>query len=308
MFGVNVGSVLVKRVPLLEETIRFRSLRTRAKLLFLLGQRLAAFPSWPQSQGLRAVPVPGSSGPGGHSASGGRSLSWSNAGTCVPPCDSINLLDLYDCTCTLQYVHSFASFPALDKAETVVGIYLLNNTLCSSKRSKTSMTFFGKRPGAPPNSKGGPSGRRKLATLCQARHASTAAATGSFDTGISRTAADYTAVGNGTAADTSGKVKAAGYMSVGTTFTTNAGCGEGALVGGATAGKITTAGSTSCTDIITMGNSATAPNGWQCSFTDLTTAGDAANPHETASTATTVTWVSGTIVAADVVSFGCVGY
>jgi hypothetical protein len=96
------------------------------------------------------------------------------------------------------------------------------------------------------------------------------------------------------------------FMSAGTTFTTNAGCGEGALVGGATAGKITTAGQTSCTDIITFATAAT--NGYQCSFTDLTTAADAANPHQTATTTNTVTWVSGTIVAADVVQFACIGY
>jgi hypothetical protein len=128
------------------------------------------------------------------------------------------------------------------------------------------------------------------------------------DTGLSRTAADVLAIGNGTAGDTTAQVKSAAYMSVGTVATTNAGCGEGALTGGATAGKMTTAGQTSCTDIITMGNSATAPNGWQCSFTDLTTAASAANPHQTASNATTVTWVSGTIVAGDVISFACIGY
>lgn len=92
----------------------------------------------------------------------------------------------------------------------------------------------------------------------------------------------------------------------GTTFTTNAGCGEGALVGGVSAGKITTAGQTSCTDIITIATAAT--NGWQCTFTDLTTAADAASPHQTATTTTTVTWVSGTIVAADVIQFACTAY
>jgi hypothetical protein len=130
------------------------------------------------------------------------------------------------------------------------------------------------------------------------------------DTAFSRLAAGVIAIGNCTAADTSGKLQAAAYMSAGTKFTTNAGCGEsaGTNVGGATAGKITTVGSTSCTTIITMGNSASAPNGWDCSVTDLTTAADAHNPRISASNATTATIITGTIVAADVLSFSCIGY
>jgi len=102
---------------------------------------------------------------------------------------------------------------------------------------------------------------------------------------------------------TSGK-----FIAGGTTFTTNAGCGEGTLTGGASAGKIVTSGSTSCTDIITIGGSLTATNGWQCSFTDLTTSADAANPHQTATSTNTVTWVSGTIVSGDTIQFSCIGY
>lgn len=127
------------------------------------------------------------------------------------------------------------------------------------------------------------------------------------DTGLSRSAADVTAIGNGNAADTSGRVKAAGYMSVGTTFTGNAGCSETTLTGGATAGKFT-AVSTSCTIVITMGNSATAPNGWDCHTIDLTTLADVTNPHQTATTTTTATIVTGTIVSGDVIQFSCIGY
>jgi len=128
------------------------------------------------------------------------------------------------------------------------------------------------------------------------------------DTAFSRTAAGVMACGTGSALSTACRLKAAAYMSVGTTATSNAGCGEGALVGGATAGKFTTAGTTSCTTIVTMGNSATSPNGWDCHIVDLTTAADFANPHESASTTTTVTFVSGTIVASDVLQFSCIGY
>jgi hypothetical protein len=130
--------------------------------------------------------------------------------------------------------------------------------------------------------------------------------TAAADSTIARLAA--TIFGFGTAGNTTGKLKAAGYMSVGTTFTSSGGCTEGTLVGGATAGKFTTSGSTSCTTVVTMGNSATAPNGWQCSASDITTAGDAIDPHMTTSNATTATIATGVIVAGDVISFACIGY
>ncbi len=134
------------------------------------------------------------------------------------------------------------------------------------------------------------------------------AATMNADTAVCRNAGGVIAIGNGASCNTNGRVKAAGYMSVGTTFTGNAGCGEGSLTGGATAGKFTTSGTTSCTIVITMGNSASAPNGWNCTALDLTTVGDLLDPHQTATTQTTVTLVSGTIVANDVIQFSCMGY
>ena len=129
------------------------------------------------------------------------------------------------------------------------------------------------------------------------------------DTGDSRLAADVEGVGNGTPGDTSGKLKAAGYMSIGTTFTTNNGCTDAATAGGATAGTFTVgAAVTSCTEVITMGNSATAPNGWSCNALDLTTGADVTNPHQTATSTTTATIVTGTIVASDKIQFSCFGY
>ena len=131
---------------------------------------------------------------------------------------------------------------------------------------------------------------------------------GATDGGISRGGAAATmAVGNGVAGDTTGKIKAAGYMSVGTKFTTNNGCTDGTNVGGATAGEFVV-GSTSCTEIVTMGNTATAPNGWTCSAYDKTTLADVTNPHQTGSTATTATFVTGTVVSGDHIAFSCLGY
>jgi hypothetical protein len=136
---------------------------------------------------------------------------------------------------------------------------------------------------------------------------STGSVLGATDTGLSRGAADVVDCGNGTAADTSCQFKAAGVISVGTKFTTNNGCTDGANAGGATAGYFVV-GSTSCTEIVTMGNSATAPNGWSCTVVDITTLGDVTNPHQTTSSTTTATFVTGTVVSGDKIQFSCIGY
>jgi hypothetical protein len=129
-----------------------------------------------------------------------------------------------------------------------------------------------------------------------------------LDTGISRDAAAVVDFGSGAAANTTARLKAAGYMSVGTTFTSNAGCGDTTLVGGATAGKYTSVTAGTCTTVITMGNSATAPNGWSCTATDLTTAADAGNIKQTATTTTSASLNETTVVASDVIQFSCIGY
>ena len=113
------------------------------------------------------------------------------------------------------------------------------------------------------------------------------------------------------AAVSMGKASSGAFVSNGTKFTTNQGCGENTstnLVGGASAGTITTAGSTSCTTIVTIGGSLSSSNGWSCTVIDLTTAGDLTNPHQTASSTTTATFVTGTIVSGDKLQFSCVGY
>lgn len=124
------------------------------------------------------------------------------------------------------------------------------------------------------------------------------------DTNLSRDSAGVVDVGSGAVQNTTGKVKAAGYMSAGTTFTGNAGCAETLLTGGATAGSFK-AGATGCTIVITMGNSATAPNGWSCSVWDTTTTADTLK--ETAFTTTTVT-LSGTVAVNDIIIFNCMGF
>lgn len=125
------------------------------------------------------------------------------------------------------------------------------------------------------------------------------------DTGISRDAAAVVDIGSGAAGDTTGKVKAAGYMSVGTKFTTDTGCGTvTTLVGGATAGSFVANTTGACTVVITMGNSATAPNGWICSPSDRTTG----NLFRQSASSTTTCTVTGTAVSGDVISFAAIGY
>jgi hypothetical protein len=111
-------------------------------------------------------------------------------------------------------------------------------------------------------------------------------------------------IGNGSAANTTAKVQAAGYQSKGTTFTAS-GCSNTTLVGGASAGSYDSGTTGTCTVTITMGNSLTAANGWVCHVWDITTNTDAQK--ETAYTTTTVTF-SGTTVSGDVIAFGCIGF
>lgn len=84
---------------------------------------------------------------------------------------------------------------------------------------------------------------------------------------------------------------------------------SGALfaAGGATGGTFTV-GSTSCTEVITMGDALTAVNGWSCTTVDITTLADVTNPHQTTSTTTTATIVTGTVVSGDKIQFSCIGY
>lgn len=132
------------------------------------------------------------------------------------------------------------------------------------------------------------------------------AANMNLDTSISRSAAGVLAVGSGTGAATTGRLKASAYMSVGTKFTSNAGCTESATTGGASAGKFTVGQNTACTIVITMGDTATSPNGWSCGFSDET-AVPAVALRQTASTTTTASILM-TVATNDVVNFHCVGY
>lgn len=136
-------------------------------------------------------------------------------------------------------------------------------------------------------------------------------ATTACDTGVSRSAAAVVAMGNGTAGDTTARVKAAAYMSVGTTFTTNAGCSETTLVGGASVGSFVL-GANSCSVVVTFGNSATAPHGWSCWANDLTNAtgiGGSTGIRQSATGVSTATFAFGSVPqVSDVINFGCLGY
>jgi hypothetical protein len=130
---------------------------------------------------------------------------------------------------------------------------------------------------------------------------------GAADISVDRDAAGILGVtaSGGTTAANYRAIKASAHYVAGTTFTAS-GCSNGTLVGGATSGKMTL-GAASCTVVVTMGNSATAPNGWACSVEDQTTA--AALVSQSASTTTTASFsVPVAAGGTDVLVFGCFGY
>jgi hypothetical protein len=98
---------------------------------------------------------------------------------------------------------------------------------------------------------------------------------------------------------------AGGFESLGTTFTTNKGCSEGTLAGGASAGSFVSGTSGTCTTTITMGNSLTAPQAWSCSLHDITNRSDGGN---SAAGSTTTAVVSIATTTGDTVYFDCMAF
>ena len=132
---------------------------------------------------------------------------------------------------------------------------------------------------------------------------------GTKDTGLTRDSVaggSYVDVGEGDANNTTGKVQAAGYISKGTTFTAS-GCTNSTLTGGATAGTFTVGQNTACTIVITMGNSATAPHGWNCSGandeTNVPTVAIRQTGHSTTSCSLLMT-----VATNDVITFSAEGF
>jgi hypothetical protein len=100
------------------------------------------------------------------------------------------------------------------------------------------------------------------------------------------------------------------YVNIGATFTAS-GCANSTLAGGSTAGTYKSVTAGSCSVVITFGGTTapiTATNGWVCDAHDITTAADANNVYQTASSTTTATLTEGTVAANDVVVFKCQGY
>lgn len=108
-----------------------------------------------------------------------------------------------------------------------------------------------------------------------------------------------------TAGTSTGSFKVSGYQSGGTTFTTNAGCSETSLTGGASVGSVASGTTGTCTFIVTMGDTDTAAHGWKCTADDETTPADLI--HQSGHSTKTAT-LTGTTVSGDVISFACFGY
>jgi hypothetical protein len=95
------------------------------------------------------------------------------------------------------------------------------------------------------------------------------------------------------------------WIPAGNTFSSDGGCLETSLSGGPVSGKFKINRS-SCTIVITMGNSLTAKNGWSCWANDETHA-FSVGYRQTASTTTTAS-ISMTGTTSDVIDFGCAPY
>lgn len=91
-------------------------------------------------------------------------------------------------------------------------------------------------------------------------------------------------------------------------ITFSAGCGTvTAKVGGASGGQFTIGTFvTSC--LVTITFPAAAPNGWYCSFNDLTTPADAPKQVTSGSTTTACATSAGTVVTGDVINWTAFGY
>jgi hypothetical protein len=204
----------------------------------------------------------------------------------------------------LQTPNGAQANPAVAGSSNTAGIYFSGPTGVQVTSASVDVMGWG----------GGSSGFAQMKSTGLMGFANTTAlgSSSTMDAYISRSASKVIAVGgnSGNQGDTTGSLKFSGLISVGTKFTTNGGCGEtsGTTQGGATKGRFTTSGSTSCTSIVTMGDGDTAPNHWACTAHDLTTAADYNNPQVLTTTTTTATIVTGTIVANDVIEFSCDGY
>lgn len=126
---------------------------------------------------------------------------------------------------------------------------------------------------------------------------------GSAGVGTNRSGGSVTIqAGAKTGSGTVGRINLAnGFVSTGTKFTAS-GCSNSTTVGGTQAGTFTSGTTGVCTVTITL---PTAPNGWTCYASDLTTPANIQS--QSASTATSCT-VTGTTASGDVVSFMAIGF
>lgn len=153
-------------------------------------------------------------------------------------------------------------------------------------------------------------GALRMGNAAFASWSSTAAASGTQDTGIDKAAAGVVEANLGTAAGSGGSYRAASFQSAGTKFTA-AGCTSiTSTVGGASAGKFTI-GANTCTVVITINGATglTAANGWSCHANDQTTAAGNTGMYFSTNNATTATLtVPATAAASDVIDFNCMAY
>src|SRR5882724_1677049 len=134
------------------------------------------------------------------------------------------------------------------------------------------------------------------------------AATMNADTALCKNAPGVVSVGNGASCNTNGRLKAAAYISVGTPFTSSAGCTDSALTGGASVGKFTNGATGTCSTTITINNTGTSPNGWTGPVTNQTQTPAVSTCRVSSSTTTTAVLSCTGVVVNDTISFALFGY
>lgn len=132
-------------------------------------------------------------------------------------------------------------------------------------------------------------------------------AIGTSTVGLTLCTTTVLCVGNTGGADSTRSIAASSIQSRGTKFTLSSnGCSATTTLGGGSAGSFVSGTTGTCAVTILMGDSATAPTGWHCTFENHTTSANFLS--QTGAADTTHCSMTGTTVSGDLISFSARGY
>lgn len=135
------------------------------------------------------------------------------------------------------------------------------------------------------------------------------AAGGTLGTGLCRTANGVLAIGNGTNGDKTGTLQLGTVGIYGTPPTAAGTAGFSAVTtptGGQTAGNFVASSTSATSSTATLTFAFTAPNGWVCDFSDITTIADVG--HQSGGSTTTAIMTIAAVVSGDNIHYKCVAY